>query len=112
MKLQRQPSVGPTSEDTITKLADLFRIMGDPTRLRIVLSCLAEPVHVSEIAERLRLSPSLVSHHLRLLRATRILSGERRGKKIFYSATDEHIRCVICDMVAHVDELRDFKVSD
>ena len=55
-------------------------------------------------ASNLGLSPSLVSHHLRLLRAARLLSPERRGKQIFYRLHDAHIAHVIADMVAHVQE--------
>jgi len=91
-------------EEDIAQLADLFRLMGDPTRLRIILACLPGPISVGEIAMQLELSPSLVSHHLRLLRAARVLRAERRGKQIFYSALDRHIECVIEDMVAHVGE--------
>ena len=83
--------------------------MGDPTRLRIILICLNDPISVGEIAIRLDLSPSLVSHHLRLLRAARVLRAERRGKQMFYSALDDHIRCVIDDMVAHVGEPLDIE---
>lgn len=104
MKTKKNVVASIGSEDAIVQLADLFRLMGDPTRLRIVLACLAAPINVSDIATRLDLSPSLVSHHLRLLKAARILRSERRGKQIFYSALDAHIRCVIDDMVAHVGE--------
>ena len=107
MKTQPTQLVRLDSEDTVVQLADLFRLMGDATRLRIILTCLKEPISVGVIAERLTLSPSLVSHHLRLLKAARVLRGERRGKQIFYSALDEHIRCVIDDMVAHVGESLD-----
>ena len=92
------------SEERIAQLADMFRLMGDASRLRIILACLREPVSVGDIAKQLELSPSLVSHHLRLLRAARVLKGERRGKQMFYSACDEHIECVISDMMAHVGE--------
>lgn len=91
-------------EDATSQLADMFRMMGDSSRLRIILACLAEPVCVSDIAAQLQLSGSLVSHHLRLLRAARVLRAERRGKQVFYSVADEHIRCVLYDMVDHVIE--------
>ncbi len=91
-------------DETVAQLADLFKIMGDSSRLKIVLSCLDDPVSVGDIAERLGLSSSLVSHHLRLLRGARIVKAERRGKQIFYSACDRHIECVIEDMLAHVSE--------
>ena len=71
------------SLDTIVPLADLFRLLGDPTRLRIVLACVDERRAVGAIAEGLGLSPSLVSHHLRLLRAARIVRAERQGKQVF-----------------------------
>lgn len=95
------------SEEAIAHLADLFRIMGDASRLSIILSCLHEPISVGTIATQLNLSPSLVSHHLRLLRAARVLKAERRGKQMFYSACDAHIEGVIEDMMAHIGEPED-----
>jgi len=88
----------------VAHLADLFSLMGDKTRLKIILTCLRGPISVGDIAEELEVSQSLVSHHLRLLRAARVLRSERQGKNIFYSASDAHIECVINDMVAHVSE--------
>ncbi len=92
------------TDDQAVELAEMFRLMGDPSRLRIVLACLDGAACVSDIAARTRLSPSLVSHHLRLLRAARILRAERQGKQVFYAPADEHVRCTITDMVAHVGE--------
>ena len=112
MKTKRQAIVSLGSEDAIVQLADLFRLMGDPTRLRIILVCLKDPISVGDIAMRLDLSPSLVSHHLRLLRAARVLRVERRGKQMFYSALDDHIECIIDDMVAHVGEPLDIEEAD
>ncbi len=94
-------------DDQIAQLAEMFRMMGDPSRLSILLACMAAPVSVGAIAERAGLSQSLVSHHLRLLRASRILNARRRGKQVFYSAVDDHIRRVLSDMVDHVVEPED-----
>lgn len=93
-------------DDQTVQLAEMFRLMGDPTRLRIILGCLAKPTSVGDIATNLGLSTSLVSHHLRLLRAARVLRGHRVGKQIFYAAADEHITCVITDMLEHMLEPR------
>ena len=93
-----------TSENHIMLLADLFRLLGDATRLRIVLACLDAPIAVNDIATRLSLSSSLVSHHLRLLRAARILKADRQGKQVFYSAADQHISGVLADMLDHIAE--------
>jgi ArsR family transcriptional regulator len=97
-------SLRQLEDDQAAELADMFRLMGDGTRLRIILTCAEDQTSVGALAERLGLMPSLVSHHLRLLRAGRILRAERRGKQVFYSVADEHIRRVIADMVAHVGE--------
>ena len=91
-------------DDQVVQLAEMFRLMGDPSRLRIILACLAGPTSVGTIARDLGLSASLVSHHLRLLRAARVLRGERRGKPVFYATADDHINGVIADMLAHVVE--------
>ena len=105
-KLPSRP-LPQVSEDHAIELAEMFRLMGDPSRLRIILLCLGPPVSVGAIAGKLALSPSLVSHHLRLLRAARILRAERQGKQVFYAVADEHIRGVILDMVTHVGEPED-----
>ena len=94
----------PTHDSSASELADLFRLLGDTTRLRIVLACVNAPVAVSDIAARLDLSPSLVSHHLRLLRAARIVKADRHGKQVFYVAADQHISGVLHDMLEHIAE--------
>jgi DNA-binding transcriptional ArsR family regulator len=94
------------ADERASELADLFRLLGDATRLKIVLACLDESVAVGDIAARLGLSGSLVSHHLRLLRAAAIVRAERHGKQVFYAAADEHVRRVIADMLEHVSEPR------
>ena len=91
-------------DDQVVELADMFRLMSDPTRLKIILACLDAPAAVGETADRLGISASLVSHHLRLLRAARLLQAERRGRQVFYVVGDAHIRSMLSDMVDHVAE--------
>ncbi len=99
------PSPVPSLRDDKTiELADMFKMLGDPSRLRIVIATLEGPRSVGEIAEELGLSLSLVSHHLRLLRAARLVTADRRGKQIFYMIHDQHVAHVIADMIAHVNE--------
>jgi len=93
------------TDDQANGLAELFRLIGEASRLKIILACLDAPLCVSDIAASTRLSPSLVSHHLRLLRAARVLRAERHGKQIFYVAADDHVRRVITDMVTHANEV-------
>ena len=92
------------SDDDATALANLFRLLGDPSRLRIVVSCLRTPLAVSDIADRLGLSVSLVSHHLRLLKGARLVRADRQGKQVYYVADDAHVRRMVEDMVTHIGE--------
>ena len=102
--LSTPPLATRLTEEQGIELAEIFRLMGDPTRLRIILLCVNGPICVSDIAESLSVEQSLVSHHLRLLRAGRILKARRQGKQMLYSVADEHISCVVADMVEHVLE--------
>ncbi|WP_116366421.1 ArsR/SmtB family transcription factor [Parahaliea mediterranea] len=88
----------------ITILAETFRLLGDPTRLRILFFCLSQAKSVGDIARSLDLSQTLVSHHLRLLRGARLMKGERRAKQIFYEVADCHVSDMLIDMASHIDE--------
>lgn len=90
--------------DQATELAEVFRLLGDSNRLRLLYACLDEPVSVHELAARLGVTSSLVSHHLRLLRAARLMRPEKRGRQVFYQAADEHVRRIVADMVEHMAE--------
>lgn len=92
------------SPNEITILAETFRLLGDPSRLKILLSCMPGPISVGDIAEKLDLSLSLVSHHLRLLRGARLVKGERQAKQIFYEIADQHVSQVLQDMATHISE--------
>ena len=92
------------TDDAAIQLAEMFHLMGDPNRLRIVFCCLDEAVSVNDMAGRLGLSGSLVSHHLRLLKAARLLRSTRNGKQVFYQAADDHVRSVLKDMADHIQE--------
>lgn len=92
------------SEDDAAILAEIFHLLGDTSRLRIVYACLDQPIAAGTLAEELGLSASLVSHHLRLLKAARILASDRRGRQIFYAAVDDHVRDMVRDMVVHIKE--------
>jgi DNA-binding transcriptional ArsR family regulator len=94
-------------DDEVATLAETFRLLGDPNRLRIVLSCLDGPVGVGALAEKVGLSQSLVSHHLRLLRATRLLKAGKVGRQVFYSLPDCHVRDMLTNLIDHVTEPHD-----
>ena len=92
---------GLRSDQTV-QLAETFGLLADPTRLSIVVACLEREISAGDIAEELDLSASLVSHHLRLLRAARMLRAERRGKQVFYSMADACVHDVLKIMIDHL----------
>ena len=96
-------SHGPTDTE-IRTIASAMKVLGDPTRLRIVYECLDGPVSVSDIADRVGATPSLVSHHMRPLRLMRILRDDRKGKEIYYSYDDEHIQDILRNFLVHLRE--------
>lgn len=102
--LKSQPAATALPDDDAARLADMFRLLGDASRLRILSACTGAPASVGAIALATGLSISLVSHHLRLLKAARLVRGQRQGKQVFYVLADDHIRCTIADMVDHVRE--------
>jgi DNA-binding transcriptional ArsR family regulator len=85
------------SDEQLAEAAEILRMLGEPSRLRILLACLAQ-------LDSVGIPRSLVSHHLRLLRAARLLRSTRRGKQIIYSCVDDRVRCIVADLVAHVCE--------
>jgi len=93
--------VGLQSDQT-SQLAETFGLLADPTRLSIVVLCMDREIPAGEIADELGLSASLVSHHLRLLRAARMLRAERRGKQVFYSMADACVHDVLEIMINHL----------
>ena len=88
----------------IGAIAATYRLLGDPTRLKVLLACLEGPIAVGDIAARIGASQPLVSHHLRLLRGARLVRGERRQRQVFYATADAHISDMLMDMLDHAAE--------
>lgn len=93
--------------DQLIELSEVFKLLGDPTRLAILITCMETEKTVSEIVHLTNASQSLVSHHLRLLRGARLVKPRRDGRHMFYQAHDEHIACTLRDMIDHVNEEED-----
>ena len=83
-------------------LAEVFRLLGEPNRLRLVVACLDGPRTVGELTQKVGVSQSLVSQHLRLLRAGRLLKQSRQGRTVLYELPACHIRTMLTNMMAHV----------
>ena len=97
-------TASPLNDQAHTRLASIFRLLGEEGRLKMVLACLSGPKPVCCLASVAGLSQSLASHHLRHLREARILKATRKGKNVLYTLDDQHIECVLKDMVSHVLE--------
>ena len=94
-------------DDTLVQaLADTFRILGDPTRVRIVDALASGQLCVHEISERIGLSESAVSHQLRLMRSMRIVRGRREGRCVYYTLDDQHVLDLFQQGLRHVLEAR------
>ena len=92
------------SPETIQSLAEIFKAMGDPTRLRMVMALQACELCVCDLAAVCALTESSVSHQLRVLRHLRIVAFRREGKIVFYRLADDHVGDLIRQSLAHVLE--------
>jgi DNA-binding transcriptional ArsR family regulator len=92
------------SETTVVSLAETFRALGDPTRVRILDALAQGELCVCEIATLVKLSESAVSHQLRLLRSLRIVRSRRHGRMVFYALDDDHVRHLFAQALRHVEE--------
>lgn len=96
--------IAPIDDSHTIQLADMFRLLGDPSRLKLVLAMEPGGVPASAAASAAGLSPQLASHHLRLLKAARLVQAVRKGREIHYELADAHVRHMLDDMIAHVTE--------
>lgn len=92
------------SEENLYDLAELFKVFGDSTRIRILYALLESELCVGDIAQILNLSQSAVSHQLKLLKDAKLVRFRREGKIIFYSLDDEHVRTILSMGMEHIEE--------
>ncbi len=90
--------------EDVQALADTFRILGDPTRVRILDALTAGELCVNDIAELVGTSESAVSHQLRLMRGMRLVRPRRAGRQVYYSIDDQHILSLFQQGLRHVTE--------
>lgn len=97
----RQALIGPSS---VEALAETFKTLGDPTRVRMLDALSHGELCVCDLAQLLRLSQSAISHQLRLLRALRLVRSRRAGRMVFYTLDDRHIVTLFRQGLRHVEE--------
>ena len=93
-----------TDDEYLYELADLFKVFGDTTRIKILYALFESELCVGDIALVLGMSQSAVSHQLRVLKDSKLIKFRREGKVIFYSLDDDHVRTIMSMGMEHVEE--------
>lgn len=91
-------------EDILFDLAELFRIFGDSTRIRILYVLSEAEMCVCDIAQLLGMTQSAISHQLRSLKNARLVKARREGKTVFYALADDHVKTILDQGIEHVCE--------
>ena len=91
-------------ETELYDLAELFKVFGDSTRIRILFVLFEAEVCVCDLAQALNMTQSAISHQLRILKQNKLVKSRRDGKSIFYSLADDHVRAIIDQGREHIEE--------
>lgn len=91
-------------ETELYDLAELFKVFGDSTRIRILFVLFEAEVCVCDLAQVLNMTQSAISHQLRILKQNKLVKSRREGKSIFYSLADDHVRLIIAQGCEHIRE--------
>ena len=91
-------------EERLYDLAELFKVFGDSTRIRILFVLFEAEVCVCDLAEALNMTQSAISHQLRILKQSKLVKSRREGKSVFYSLADGHVRTIIAQGREHLEE--------
>ncbi|MDD5790012.1 MAG: metalloregulator ArsR/SmtB family transcription factor [Spirochaetia bacterium] len=91
-------------EDTLIDLAELFKIFGDSTRVKILFALQEGEMPVGDVAVELGMTDSAISHQLKILKDSKLVRGRREGRQIYYSLADEHVVSILNQGMEHVCE--------
>ena len=95
---------GLPDEDELYDLAELFKVFGDSTRIRILYVLFQSELCVCDLAEALQMTQSAISHQLRILKQMRLVKFRRDGKSVLYSLADSHIETILAQGMEHIGE--------
>ena len=104
---QSTPRAAPADmpdDEVLYELADLFRVFGDSTRIKILYALHDQELCVQDIAAAVGLSQSAVSHQLRVLKDTKLVRFRRDGKTVYYALDDDHVRSILSLGMEHIEE--------
>ncbi len=91
-------------ENELYDLAELFKVFGDSTRIRILFVLSEAEVCVCDLAMTLNMTQSAISHQLKILKQNKLVKSRREGKSIFYSLADDHVKTIIAQGMEHIEE--------
>ena len=104
-KLAAQPEgLDLPDDEVLYELADLFRVFGDSTRIKILYALHDNELCVQDIANAVALSQSAVSHQLRVLKDSKLVRFRRDGKTVYYALDDDHVRSILSMGMDHIEE--------
>ncbi len=91
-------------DEQIYDLAELFKVFGDSTRMRILFVLFEAEVCVCDMAAALNMTDSAVSHQLKILKQNKLVKSRREGRSVFYSLADDHVRTIVSQGMEHIKE--------
>lgn len=91
-------------EETLYDLAELFKVFGDTTRIKILCALFESEMCVCDIAALLSMNQSAISHQLRVLKQARLVKYRKKGKVVYYSLDDEHVKQIFDQGLVHINE--------
>ena len=94
----------PPTVDEMYDLAELFKVFGDSTRIRILFELFEQDVSVGQLAADLSITQSAVSHQLKILKQSKLVNFRRDGKSVIYFLADDHVRTIIAQGMEHISE--------
>ncbi|SRR6056297_1040330 len=94
------------SDDVVYELSETFKVLGDPTRIKILHALNEKELCVCDLSELLDMSSSAISHQLRVLRNNKLVKHRKEGRSVYYSLDDEHVMCLFGQGLSHVLEDR------
>jgi len=94
----------PVNESEIYDLADFYKVFGDSTRLKILITLMDKECSVTELTQKIGAEQSAISHQLRVLKQTKFVKSRKYGKMVLYSLADDHINTIICTGFEHIRE--------
>jgi DNA-binding transcriptional ArsR family regulator len=99
---KKSPDTIQLSDLEAQRVAELFSVLGDASRVKIIAALLDNPMNVQALADAVGITPSAISHHMRSLRQMQLVRSEKLGRQVFYSLDDQHVEQLFLRGVDHV----------